>query len=217
MNEVFMITEILIMYILLYMINLLFKKDGLILFVLLAGIGLLIGSDNFISILGFPVCGGTVFWGTAIVALNNLTQRFGKDYLDKVIKCGLLLSIFVFIICFIVVNLGTDSSIVNGIYFDNIFNIPLRNLIAFLITFVIGVRFNNLIYYNIRTKKNKIWVSNLVTVIISSFINVVIFCVIAYFGKVDNLELIMMIIMSAIIMIITGISGTWFIYKENKI
>ena len=65
--------------------------------------------------------------------------------------------------------------------------------------------------------KNKIWVSNLLSVIVYGFVDTVIFSVIAFAGIINTMELIMLIIMVTILKIIIGILGTFLIYKDNKI
>ena len=217
MNEILLLGEIIFMYALMYVGCSLFGKKGLVLWIFLGYMFFMIFGNSMISIFGLPVNSGTVIYATSIVAMNMILQKYGKDDLSKIwyiIVIGLTLVY----VCLLLVNKMTvPSNLVNSIYFDTAFNIPLRVYLGLILTSYITIHFNGYLYYEIRLMKNKIWVSNLLSVIVYGFVDTVIFSVIAFAGIINTMELIMLIIMVTILKIIIGILGTFLIYKDNKI
>ena len=66
-------------------------------------------------------------------------------------------------------------------------------------------------------RKNKIWISNLITTVICGFVDTFIYSLLAYTGGMDIISLVKVIIINSIVKIIVGVLGTVYIYRECKI
>lgn len=217
MNELFVISEIIMIFLLLYMVNLLFGKKGIMLFIIISVLIFMLLSNSFIDFLNFPLNEGCVIYSSCLFSLNLLNQKYGRDYLEKFSYIVLIVLIIGYAIMALVRGVGISSNLVSNIYFDNTFIISFRDCISIMLTFYITANASNYLYYKIRIKKNKIWISNIITSIICGFVDSLIYSILAYAGNMNIVNLIKVILINSIVKIFVGIIFTFYIYRECKI
>lgn len=217
MNEILVLSEIIIAYIFMMVMIKLFDKEGLIIWIILTLICFILFNNNFITIFHFSINSGLIIYSTSFVAMNILIQKYGTEYCKRIIISGIVIITLVFLITFFITNMKNNGIFSDNNYFNSVFSITFRNYIATVLTFLVSAYINTMLYYSIRTSKNKIWISNLFTSIIVGFTDTILFSIMAFIGLIDGIELITLIMMGTIIKIITCLIGTVIIYIQNKV
>lgn len=217
MNEFLWLLEILVMYGLLYVANVLFGKKGLVFWIVLSYLFFMLFSESIFFVWGLSMNGGTIMFATAMVAMNMLLQKYGKGDISKLWQMVIIGLSVIYGGILLVNSFASDSELVSNLYFKGAFNISFRVYLALMLTSYVTIHFNSLLYYELRLWKNKIWISNLLSVIVCGFIESVLFSIIAFSGLISTMELISLIIVVTALKFIVGTIGTFLIYMNNKI
>lgn len=217
MNNLFVVSEMFIMYLLLYVINILFGKKGIMLFIIISVMMFMLFSNSFVNFLGFPLNEGVIIYGTGLFALNLLNQKYGSNYLEKFIYVLIIIVLMGYGVLDLVHGVGISSNLIDSTYFDKSFVVSFRDCVSVLLAFSVSANFGNYLYYKVKMRKNKIWISNLITTVICGFVDTFIYSLLAYAGGMDIISLVKVIIINSIVKIIVGVLGTVYIYRECKI
>lgn len=218
MNEIILLSEIIITFLALILANKFFGKKGLYIWLVISIILSSILSVKTITIFSFEVSLGIVPYVSNFICINILIQKYGPNQQKNIITSGILSITITYLLMFVIQNYATTKgNFINNDIYNNIFKIDLRYFIALILTYITSVIANIEVYYQIRRNKNKIWMSNLVSTIIVFFTDTIVFSLIAYINELDTLSLIILIIISTLIKYITSIIGTSAIYLCSRI
>ena len=208
MNYVYLLIEIVLVFLLMILFYKFGKKDGLFIYVGFMASILGIVMFKSIDILSFEVNLGIPIVIAIFSCSNVIIQRDGIDETSKIIKCFAIPYIIVIVI-FNLVSLITSSdynTITNGA-FDSLFGYDLGNLrlvVGGLLSIGFMLWYNAYIYYYIRKSKNKYLFSNIGSMLIIQFIESVIFVLIAYVGSFDINMLFGMIVIRYLFKVVIG-------------
>ena len=216
-NLILIIIEIIICYLLMYIIIKKYDDLGIYIYAVIVTIAACIMTLKKISIFGVNIPTGFGLTTSLIVSSNLITQRKGKEELKKYLAIIFLSGI----IGFSFLNLSglLESSKYNYIAnesYNNIFIYSIRIYIALIVSLIFSIWTSNRIFYLIKRIYNKIVISNILSIIIVELIENIIFVLIAYLFEYSYIDIILCIVLRYIIKIIIGIIGTIPLYMLNK-
>lgn len=218
MNILFMILEIILSYISIIYFYKKYKQEGLYTWILL--FSLLIGIMPYKTVeifnlqlnLGFVI--NTIFF----IVANILVQKKGPEEIKKVLSIIILSNTMLFTTS-IVSTLITESSInlKANEAFNQMFNLNSRVYFASIISLTISLYLNSILYHQIRQIKNKLWITNLLSMIIINLIECFIFGVITYAFKITFINLIELVVIRYVFKFIISIISIFVVYQLNKV
>ena len=216
-NVILIITEILLSYISLIILAKKYKTDGIYIFGIIATIISCIMNLKQITIMNINIPIGLGITSSLLIVGNLLTQTKGKEE----IKNYLLIMTITFIISYIIISLSSYIEISEFNYYANksydiIFTNNLRASLALIISLIISIYTSSNLYYTIKRIQNKIVYSNIFSVIISSFIENIIFVIILYLYTYSPIDIFLSIVLRYMIKTIILLFGTITIYITNK-
>lgn len=209
MNYIYILLEVLIVFLLMVFSYKYGKKDGLYVYI---GFMSAIGSIIFgtVDILSFQVNIGIPIIMGIFICSNVIIQRYGIDEVKRIIYTyGAS-----YIISFILIGLVSLVIPSNNV-FDLLFGYNLNNVRCFIGTFIsimIMIWIGSGIYYSLRKSKNMLIISNVVTSFVISFIESLICILIAYTGNFSGIELFGMMSIRYIFEVIVSIIGLIPVY-----
>ena len=218
MNYILIFVEMLLSYLILVILHKKYKIDGLYYYIIMATILSNIMLLNTIDILTYPLSVGFGITSSIIIATNILTHKKGPSELSKLIITIIISSIISYSL--LTLSSYMEISYTNkytNIAYSIIFKNNIRMYLANTISLIISVYLSTKLYYIIKKIKNKIWISNILTVIIVEFIEAVIFTLIAYMFSTKVIDLIMISVIRYVIRLLIEVIGTAVIYIDDKI
>lgn len=216
MNLVYLLIELVLCYLAITYLYKKYQYNGLYSYATIAFIISNIMSLKIIDLFGFTINLGLIPFVSVFIASNIIIQKRGKEEIKKLIINILLTSTLAYIILILVSKM--DSSLVklfSNKSFDNIFIDSIRLYFANIVTMLYMLFFNSNLYYYIKKEKNKIWISNIVSIIIIQFFATIIFILLAYAITTDMLKMIEMMLIRYMSSIVIGVLGTIIIYINN--
>lgn len=216
MNYIYLIIEVLIIFPIMVLFYKLFKKDGLYVYICflstLLGF-LIIGTIDIFSFqINFSI---PILMGLFLVS-NIIIQRYGLDEIKRIMitfNISYIVTAILIGLISLLSKYGVDFY-GNKIY-DLLFGYSWNNIrvyIACIIASNVMFWLGGGIYYSIRKSKNILFVSNIVSTFVISFVESFIFVLIAYIGNFEFVELFGMISIRYIIEVIMGIFGLVPVY-----
>lgn len=218
MNYILIFVEMLLSYLILVILHKKYKIDGLYYYIIMATILSNIMLLNTIDILTYPLSVGFGITSSIIIATNILTHKKGPSELSKLIITIIISSIISY--SFLTLSSYMEISDTNkytNIAYSIIFKNNIRVYLANTISLIISVYLSTKLYHIIKKIKNKIWISNILTVVIVEFIEAVIFTLIAYMFSTKVIDLIMISVIRYVIRLLIEVIGTAVIYIDDKI
>ncbi len=216
MNILYLVLAILLIFLLMVIFYKFWKKDGLYLYICLMSSILSIILIGSIDILSFQVSIGIPVIMGLFICSNIIIQRYGLDEVKRILYTfGLS-----YIITFIVVSLVSltfikDYNISSNDIYDLLFGYNFNNfrcIISNFISIMIMIWIGSGIYYSLRKSKNILVISNVITAFVISFIESLIFVLIAHIGNFSGIELFGMISIRYIFEIVVAIIGLIPVY-----
>ena len=217
MNILFLIIEVIISYILLLFVYKKYKEEGIYIWIV---ISLLISS--FMSIKSIEINNVDIALGLGVsssiyIANNILLQKKGTEYIKNTTTILFIFSvIFIFLL---ILSSGITISEYNSItslMYDSIMFSNIKFILANIISIIIGLYVNNYVYYELRKIKNKLWISNILSSLIFTFVEVLIFVFITNFINGSLYVMMTTLVIRYIIKITILIMGTDIIYIANN-
>ena len=217
MNILFLIIEVIISYILLLFVYKKYKEEGIYIWIV---ISLLISS--FMSIKSIEINNVDIALGLGVsssiyIANNILLQKKGTEYIKNTTTILFIFSIiFIFLL---ILSSGITISEYNSItslMYDSIMFSNIKFILANIISIIIGLYVNNYVYYELRKIKNKLWISNILSSLIFTFVEVLIFVFITNFINGSLYVMMTTLVIRYIIKIMILIIGTDIIYIANN-
>lgn len=194
------------------------KYDGIYLWILIFSVLLGIISQKSVELYGLEVNLGIVINALMFIASNIIVQKKGPEEISKVLAIIIIGNVMVF--SFSIISTLFNASKINDITnnsFDKIFYLNSRIYFASVISLLVSLWLNSILYHQIRQIKNKIVVSNVLSTIIIHFIECILFCILSYLFKLPFINIIELIIIRYIFKTAIGLIGTNIIYIVNSI
>ena len=216
-NIILIISEVIICYLAIMLLNKKYKTDGLYVYAIIATFISCIMNLKQIDLLGITIPIGFGVTTSLVIAGNIITQKRGPEEIKTYIALILVTSLVS--CCFLNMSGLMESSDYNKYAnksYDSIFEYNLRVYIATIISIISSVWLSSKLYYELKKIKNKIAISNIFSVIIAELIENLSFVLIAYLFEYKAINVILCIIFRYIIKTIIGIIGTIPIYITNK-
>ena len=208
MNYLYLLIEVIIVFLLMILFYRVGKKEGLFIYIALMSSILSIVMFKVFDILSFQINFGLPIIMGIFTASNIIIQRFGIDEVKKII-CYFASSyiMVMIIICLGSLALPSEYNNLSSLAFDSLFGYNLSNFRCFiggLLSIGFMLYLNGEVYYYIRRSKNKLFLSNLGSILIIQFIESIIFVFISYLGEFDFLVNFGMIIGRYLLKVIIG-------------
>ncbi len=216
-NILLIFGEVLVCYSSIYFLSKKIKTDGIYIYAILATTAACIMGLKTISIAEVPVPVGFCLTTSLIIGANILTENNKKEELRNYIGLIFLTAI----ISGSILNLSglMSSSDFNNLAndaYNNVFYYNIRIYIALTLSVILAILLSDKVYDMLRKNSNKQVVSNIFTIIITTFAENIVFVVLAYLYKFDTIDLILCLVFRYIIKTIIGIIGTIPLYIINK-
>ena len=216
-NTILIIVEVLISFTGLIILFKKYQTDGIYTFGIIATVLSCIVGLKKITIMDISLPLGFGIATTLIIGGNMLTQKRGPDAL----KNYLILILLTFLISFSFITLSSLLEDSNYNYFANksynsIFTLNLKYCLGLILSTIIAIWLSSKLYYLLKRIQNKIILSNLFSIIITEFVENIIFMIIVYIGEAKPLEIGLGIVFRYTIKTIIGIFGTIPLYISNK-
>lgn len=220
MNYIYLALEVLLIFLTMIIFYKFGKKDGLYVYIGLMSSILSVILINTVDILSFQVSIGIPIIIGIFLCSNIIVQRYGIDEVKRILYTYGVSYLVTFIIIGLVSLAYTKVfDITSNNVFDLLFGYGLNNfrcVISNFISIIIMLWIGSGIYHSIRKSKNILFISNVVTTFVISFIESLVFVLIAYIGNFTGIELFGMISIRYIFEVIVSIIGlipVYFIVK----
>lgn len=216
-NVILLIFEVIFSYVFLLYTYKKYKEDGIYIWIVIAFILSSLMCIKHIEINNINMSLGIGISSTIYIANNILIQKKGNEYTKNNIIMLIVFSII--FTCILILSGGIISSDFNNftsLTYDNILFSSIKYMLANIISIIIGLYINNYIYYQLRKIKNKIWISNILSALIFTFVEVVIFITITNFNNGSMYVIMMSLVIRYVIKIIILVLGTYIIYIANN-
>lgn len=217
MNILFLIIEVIISYILLLFVYKKYKEEGIYIWIVIL---LLISS--FMSIKSIEINNVDIALGLGVsssiyIANNILLQKKGTEYIKNTTTILFIFSIiFIFLLILSSGIMISEYNSITSLMYDSIMFSNIKFILANIISIIIGLYVNNYVYYELRKIKNKLWISNILSSLIFTFVEVLIFVFITNFINGSLYVMMTTLVIRYIIKIMILIIGTDIIYIANN-
>ena len=211
MNYIYLLIEIIIIFLLMTLFYKFGKKDGLFLYISLMATLLNLFMFKTVDILSFEIDLGIPFIMGIFICSNVIIQRYGIDEVKEIIKSFVVpYVITMFILSLVSLTGGSEYNIITNNSYNSLFGYSIDNIrinVGYLLSISFAIWCNSYIYYYIRVNKNKYMLSNIGSLFTVQFIEGIIFMLITYVGNVDITVLFGMLMIRYLFKVLIGIIG----------
>lgn len=211
MNYIYLLIEVLLIFLIMVLFYKFGKKDGLFLYISLMSLLLCMIMFKSIDILSFEVDLGIPFIMGIFVCSNIIVQKYGTDEIKDIIKSFLVPYVATTIILSLVSLIeSSDYNIITNNAYDSLFGYNMDNVRMFISGFIsisFTLWYNAYVYYYIRKSKNKYLFSNVGSMLIIQFLESIIFVLVAYIGSFDFNIIFGMIVVRYLLKVIIGFAS----------
>ena len=218
MNILLSFVNIIVIFTLVVIIEKLFKKEGLYVWLSIAIILANLSVCKVIDVFGFSTSLGNVLFASTFLATDIMSEKYSKEDAKK----GIYISIFSAISFIIITQLTllfhpSSDDIVNE-SMKNLFSISIRTTAASIVMFFISNMFDIYLYNKLKEKyPNKLWFRNNLSTILSNCIENYLFTTLAFVGIFSIPVILSIATVSSIIEIVIAICDTPFLYISRKL
>ena len=218
MNLVLGIISIFITFGLVVLIEKLFKKEGLFVWISISTIIANILVCKSISIVGFITSLGNVMFASNFLATDIMSEKYSyKDARKAIIMAVFSQVVFIIMTQLAILYAPSEVDLTNE-SMKTLFSINLRVSIASLIMFFLSNMLDIYLFEKIKKKfPNKLWLRNNVSTIISNCLENYIFTFLAFTGIFSFGVMISSATVASVIEMIIAIADTPFIYLSKKL
>ena len=218
MNILYGFINIIVTFSLVVLIEKMFKKEGLYVWLSIATILANITVCKMIDVLSFTTSLGNVLFASTFLATDIMSEKYSKE--DA--KRGVFLSIFSGITFIIITQLTllfipSADDVVNESMI-NLFSISIRTISASMLMFFISNIADINLYNKLKEKyPNKLWLRNNISTILCNCIENYFFNFLAFIGIFPLPIIISIATTTTIIEIVIAICDTPFLYLSKKL
>ena len=217
MNLFLGLTCIVIVFSFVVLIEKLFKKEGLFVWISIATIIANIIVCKCINIMGIATSLGNVLFASSFLATDIMSEKYGIKYSKKAILLGVCSQIiFIITIQLALLFIPNDIDQVNE-SMKILFTINIRVSIVSIIMYAISNLSDIFIFEKLKQKiPNKLWVRNNVATILTNCLENYFFTFFGFIGIYDLYTIITIATFSSIIEMVIAIADTPFLYLSVK-
>lgn len=163
-----------------------------------------LAATKLCNFFGYILPGGTIFFPLLYIINDILTEVYGFKASRKVIWLALACNLLLVMSLYLVVLMPSPQDIGNNLAFAQIFSLSPRILFASIISYFFGELANATIIslLKIKMKGGYFALRAITSTIIGSFLESIIFCVLAFINRMSILEIISMIVTLTIIKVL---------------
>ena len=195
-----------------------FKKEGLFVWISISTIIANILVCKNIEILGFTTAIGNIMFASNFLATDILCEKYTKEDRKKAIIMAVLSIIIFTIILQLALLYIPASEDISQESMKALFGLNLRVSIASISMFFASNMLDIFIYNKIKEKiKDKMWIRNNISTIISNSLENYIFTFLAFCGIYDLKLILEIATIASIIEIIIAVLDTPFLYLSKKL
>lgn len=218
MNIILGVISIILTFSSVVLMEKLFKKEGLYVWVSIATILANIIVCKTVTVLGLTSSLGNIMFASNFLATDILSEKYGKEDAKKAITIALVSTIIFIVTTQISLLYIPDTTDIAQESMKTLFGINLRTSIASLSMFYISNLFDIYLFDKLRQKyPKKLWLRNNVATIISNSAENYLFATIAFIGIFDIPTIISIATTGTIIEIVIALLDTPFIYLSKKL
>ena len=218
MNILFGLIDIIVTFSLVVIIEKIFKKEGLYVWISMAIIfaNLIVGKT--IDMFGYTTSLGNALFASIFLATDIMSEKYSKEDAKK----GIYISVFSVIVFIIITQISlafipNQSDTINE-SMKTLFNLSIRTMIASVVMYFISNMLDIHIYNKLKEKyPNKLWLRNNVATIICNCTENFFFSALAFIGIYDLSIVFSIAITKSIIEIILALCDTPFLYISKKL
>ncbi len=218
MNIILGILSIFITFSFVVLIEKLFKKEGIFIWISISTIIANILVCKSIDILGFTTCLGNVLFASNFLALDIMSEKYSYEDSKKAIILGVFSQV-VFLITTQVALLYVPSSVdqVNE-SMKTLFTINIRVSISSITMFFLSNMLDIYLFKKLKQKlPNKLWIRNNISTIVSNCLENYFFTFFAFIGIYDFETIISIATVASVLEIIIAIADTPFLYLSKRL
>lgn len=218
MNIIIGIISLIFTFSCILLIEKLFKKEGLMVWMAFATIAANITVVKTINIFGLTSSLGNILFASNFLVTDILVEKYGKDYAKKAIKMTLVFTLIFLATTQISIIYEPDATDIANTAMKQLFELNLRVSLASILMYYISNNVDIMIYDKLKKKyPKKLWLRNNVATIISNCTENYIFNFLAFVGIFNLPTIISIATTSTIIEIIIALLDTPFLYISKKI
>ena len=213
MNIILGIITLVVTFSLVIIIEKLFKKEGLFVWISMATIVANILVCKSISVLGFTTNLGIILFASNFLATDIMNEKYGSEFSKKaIIMGGCFQVIFIIITQLALLYVPSDIDQVSE-SMKTLFSINLRVSIASLTMYIVSNLLDIYIFEKIKKKiPGKLWLRNNVATIVSNCLENYLFIFLAFVFIYDINTILAIATVSSVIEMIIAIADTPFLY-----
>jgi uncharacterized integral membrane protein (TIGR00697 family) len=218
MNIILGIAGIILCFGIEVLIEKIFKKEGLYVWISVALITANILVAKNINILGLQATLGNILFASTFLATDILSEKYSTKESRKAINIGII-SVILFTIAtqFSLLFKPNELDLVND-SLKNIFAFNLRISISSIVMCYLSNMLDIIVFEKIKKKiPNKMWVRNNIATIISNCLENYLFTIFAFIGIYDIGTILSIATTTTILEIVIAICDTPFLYLSKKL
>lgn len=169
------------------------------------------------EIFGFTITLGNISYGAIFLTTDILSEKYGKEATDTATKLSFIFMIIFTLFMSLFLKYEPSSSDFSQEALTTIFNYMPRITIAGLSAYYISQRCDAKFYQLLKSKYNKVWISNNVSTIISQTIDTIIFTIISFLGILSFHDIISLMFTMLIFKYLIALLDTPFMILITKI
>ncbi|MBR6948573.1 MAG: queuosine precursor transporter [Bacilli bacterium] len=213
MNIILGIISIILTFGTVVLLEKIFKKEGLLIWISIATILANIIVCKTINIFGITSSLGNIMFASNFLATDIITEKYGSDYAKKAINCALVATIIFIVTTQISLLFIPDVTDIAQESMKTLFSLNLRTSLASLTLFYLSNKFDIYLYEKLKNKyPNKLWLRNNTATIISNCLENYLFALLAFIGIFNIPTIISIATTGSIIEIVIAILDTPYIY-----
>lgn len=224
-NEIILLCTIIIEFSLPILSLKLFKKQGLILWMVIATIAANIEVMILVRAFGMEMTLGNILFASTFLITDIASEVYGEKETKNIVKAGIFsFGIFTLISASWMLYMPSENDIIKA-SIDKVFAHTPRIMFASLAVYIVVQFLDIYLYHRIwqftkkqfNDAKRFLWLRNNVATIISQIINSVLYTLLAFYGVYPLTVLIKIMISTCLIFIATSIIDTPFLYLARRI
>lgn len=213
MNLTLGLISIILVFSSIIVIEKLFKKEGLYVYLCLATVLANIIVVKTVNVLGLVTSLGNILFAANFLIADILIEKYSKEDAKKAVNLGLISTIIFIIVTQISLLYIPDTTDIAHDAMKQLFDLNLRTSIASLIMYYISNNLDIHIFTKLKEKnENKLWLRNNVSTIISNCLENYFFATLAFIGIFDFKTILSIATTGTIIEIIIALLDTPFLY-----
>lgn len=210
--------SIVITFSILVLIEKIFKKEGLYVWISIATIIANILVCKSINVFGLETCLGNVLFASSFLATDIMNEKYGSAHSKKAIIIAVVSQILFIIMTQYALLYEPSSVDISNESMKTLFSLNLRVSIASLTMFFISNMFDIYLYEVIKKRfPNVLWLRNNLSTIISNCIENYLFTFIAFIGIFSIKVIFISASIASLFEMIIAICDTPFLYLSKKL